>query len=320
MDTEDAPEAVVPLRPGFDIQVRGFNRSQVIEHIELLEDQLKMVTIDRNEAVQLNSDLRRLCEDTRHELLESQNRLKQIESSDTGLPHASQRVQNMLDIAEEEVQTLRDRAKRQAEIIRGNAETEARELVTEAENTATAFRTECAELVAELEARRDQLRRDHAKQIQELREREQRLRHLIRNEYKNAVAAAQEETDELLARTQRQCAQLDAETEHQRLNALEEINLERAELADLRRHVLSTLESARTVIGDSATALRDYATHRASPAEHQSGDGDGAVDGESDQALHVSDSHEDVLAGTITVPIERPTNGSSSSTGAPGTF
>ena len=58
---EDAADAVVPLRPGFDIQIRGFNRNQVVEHIEHLEDQLKLVTLDRNEAARLNSDLRKLA-------------------------------------------------------------------------------------------------------------------------------------------------------------------------------------------------------------------------------------------------------------------
>ncbi len=133
---EDAADAVVPLRPGFDLQLRGFSRQQVIEHIELLEDQLRMVTIDRNEAVALNSDLRRLCESTRQDLDEAEQRLKRIESSDTGLPAASQRVQNMLANAEEEVQTLREQTKRQAETIRGTAETEARQLVEQAEQAA----------------------------------------------------------------------------------------------------------------------------------------------------------------------------------------
>ncbi len=99
---EDAADAVVPLRPGFDIQIRGFNRNQVVEHIEHLEDQLKLVTLDRNEAARLNSDLRKLCDETRSALDETERRLKTIEASDTGLPAASHRVHNMLTNAEEE--------------------------------------------------------------------------------------------------------------------------------------------------------------------------------------------------------------------------
>lgn len=253
---ENAADAVVPLRPGFDIQVRGFNRSQVIEHLELLEDQLKIVTVDRNEAVALNSDLRRLCDDLRNHLTDAEQRLQRIESSDTGLPAASQRVQNMLSIAEDEVQTLRDQAKRQAEIIRGTAETEARELIEDAERAARELRAECAELVADLEARREEMRREHAKNLRDLREREQHMRQAIRDEYKFTMMAAQEEADELLGRTREQCAKWDAESEQLRLSALEEIRIKRTQNEDFRLAVLSALENARNSIGTSAEALR----------------------------------------------------------------
>jgi cell division septum initiation protein DivIVA len=253
---EDPADAIVPLRPGFDIQIRGFNRNQVIEHIELLEDQLKIVTIDRNEAIQLNADLRQLCEDTRHDLNESEQRLRRIESSETGLPAASQRVQNMLAMAEEEVQTLREQANRQAEIVRGSAEQEARALISEAESAATALRQECGELVADVESRRIRLRREHTKSIRELRRREKRLRRTIRDEYTKMIETGQDESDQLLARTQRYCAERDAETERFRLEALEEINRKRLELDELRQLALASLETVMESISASASALQ----------------------------------------------------------------
>ena len=264
---EDAPDSVVPLRPGFDIQIRGFNKNQVIEHIELLEDQLRIVTIDRNEAVSLNNDLRRLCDDTRHNLTKVEGRLKRIESSDTGLPAASQRVQNMLTIAEEEVQTLRDQARRQAETIRGSAETEAKELIAEAENTADELRTECARLVADVETRRDQLRREHAEQVKDLRERERRMRQAIRDEYKRTMAEAEDESDELLTRTRRQCGEWDAETEQHRLDVLEELSNERSEVEKLRNNALSSLEEVQDVLRRSSAALHTPLELGAEPIE-----------------------------------------------------
>lgn len=253
---EDPAEAIVPLRPGFDIQIRGFNRNQVVEHIELLEDQLKIVTIDRNEAIQLNTDLRLLCEDTRRELGEAEQRLRRIESSETGLPAASQRVQNMLAMAEEEVQTLREQANRQAEIVRGSAEQEARALIEEAESAATTLRQECGELVADVEARRIRLRREHTKSIRELRNREKRLRKVVTDQYTKMIDAAQEECDELLARAQRYCAERDAETERMRLDALEEINRKRLELDELRQLALASLDTVMDSISASASALQ----------------------------------------------------------------
>ncbi|MCI2416156.1 hypothetical protein MOQ72_01865 [Saccharopolyspora sp. K220] len=296
---EDA-DAVVPLRPGFDIQVRGFNRNQVIDHIELLEDQLRLVSIDRNEAAQLNSDLRKLCDDTRRNLDQAEQRLKRIESSDTGLPAASQRVQNMLSIAEEEVQNLRDQAKRQAEIIRGSAETEARELLGEAERTATELRDECGELIAEVESRRARLNREHDQKVSELRARENRLRQNIRSEYKRTMSTAQEEADKLITETRRQCGQWDAETERMRSEALEEIRVKRLRLEEMRTSVLSAMDRARQMLDDSAAALRDQHPPAAQVEQLTSDD--------VEPPMLLPEQRDDVQ--TFTVPIERQhTNG-----------
>lgn len=256
-------DAVVPLRPGFDIQLRGFHRTQVLEHIAVLEDQLRLVTLDRNEAVRLNDDLRTLYDDTRRSLDQAEQRLQRIESSDTGLPAASQRVQNMLAIAEEEVQTLRDTAKRQADIIRGAAETEARDLLGSAEGQAAEIRSECSSLVTDIEARRDALRRDHEQSVSEMRAREQRLRQSIRDEYKKVVSAAQEEADELVARTREQCGQWNAESEQLRLEVLEELRVQQARLEELRRSVLTAMDGARQVLDDSTSELRTSTTGQA---------------------------------------------------------
>ncbi|MFC7342287.1 DivIVA domain-containing protein [Saccharopolyspora griseoalba] len=318
---EDA-DAVVPLRPGFDIQMRGFSRNQVIEHIEVLEDQLRMVTIDRNEAVRLNNDLRKLCEDTRRSLDESESRLKRIESSDTGLPAASQRVQNMLSMAEDEVQQLRDRAKRQAEIIRGKAETEARALITDAEQAASELRDECNELVTDVEERRAELQREHEQKLSEQRNREYRMRQGIRNEYKKVLAQAQEEADALVAETHQQCSEWDAETERMRLEALEEIRAEREKLERLRSEVLEAVNLTREKLDSSVGLL-----HLGAPADGSS-DGsaqDGAEqDGEvetagivetpdADSAPEVTlpEQREDTRTYTISLNPEHTTNGAS---------
>ncbi|MEU6129440.1 hypothetical protein ABZ805_09730 [Saccharopolyspora sp. NPDC047091] len=252
---EDSAQAVVPLRPGFDIQVRGFHRRQVTEHIELLEDQLRMVSIDRNEAVALNTDLRRLCDDARRDLAEAELRLKRIEASDTGLPHASQRVQNMLSLAEEEVQTLREQAQRQAETIRGSAEYEAQQLLDEAGAAAEAMRAECARLVDELDVRQREIRREHEQSLADIRERERAMRHAIRDEYKSVVTTAQEEADALLARTRWECGRRDAETEQLRLDVLQDLHTKQARMEELRTAVMSSLENVGRLVGASSNEI-----------------------------------------------------------------
>ncbi|MEB3368045.1 hypothetical protein [Saccharopolyspora mangrovi] len=305
----DDADAVVPLRPGFDIQVRGFSRNQVVEHIEVLEDQLRMVTIDRNEAVRLNNDLRKLCDDNRRSLDQAEQRLKSIESSDTGLPAASQRVQNMLAIAEDEVQTLRDQAKRQAEIIRGTAETEARALISEAEQAASELRDECTELVNDVEARRTKLQREHEQKLSEQRSREYRLRQEIRSEYKRVITSAQEESDALIAETRRQCGQWDAESEQLRLEALEEIRVEGQRLEELRASVLAAMDSVKGEL-DRATANLRAKSDTATAAETDGG----PVEAADEQRLHevtLPEQRDDVQTYTIPIEPQHTTNGAS---------
>ena len=305
---EDA-DAVVPLRPGFDIQIRGFSRNQVIEHIEVLEDQLRMVTIDRNEAVRLNNDLRKLCEDTRHSLDESESRLKRIESSDTGLPAASQRVQNMLSMAEEEVQQLRDRAKRQAEIIRGKAETEARALLNDSEQAASELRDECNELVTDVEERRAKLQREHEQKLSEQRNREYRMRQDIRNEYKKVLAQAQEDADALIAETRKQCNEWDTESERIRMEALEEIRGERETLERLRGEALDAVNLARERLDESVHRLRSSA--RPEGAEQDGEDETaGAPDADSAPEVTLPEQREDARTYTIPIAPEHAANGS----------
>lgn len=298
---EDAADAVVPLRPGFDLQLRGFSRQQVIEHIELLEDQLRMVTIDRNEAVALNSDLRRLCESTRQDLDEAEQRLKRIESSDTGLPAASQRVQNMLANAEEEVQTLREQTKRQAETIRGTAETEARQLVEQAEQAAAELRAECQQLVADVTSRQEQLQRERGENLRDLREREHRLRQAIRDEYKKTIALAEEEVDELWTHIRRQCEQRDAETERYRLDTLEAIKARREQFEARRQEMLTTLGKSWESVERALAAI-----HAEGPAteEPEVPDEDAEV-----SEVRLPEQRDDVR--TFTFSLHPSSNGSS---------
>lgn len=304
---EDAADAVVPLRPGFDIQLRGFDRNQVIEHIELLEDQLKIVSIDRNEAVALNNDLRHLCDDTRHNLAQAEERLRSIEASDTGLPAASQRLQNMLGIAEEEVQTLRQQARRQAETIRGTAETEATALITEAEKTATELRTECAALTADIAERREQLQREYTQQIKDLHEQQQRMRKSIRDEYKRMIASAEQESDELLTKTRKQCGQWEAETEQHRIETLQDLHTRNTRLETQRTNTLSALGQVQDLINQTSAALHAGVGVHAHPGN---GNGNGHGNGDSADDKHevnVPDPREDTQR--FTVALQQRANG-----------
>ncbi|PRW64571.1 DivIVA domain-containing protein [Actinopolyspora mortivallis] len=252
---EDAADAVVPLRPGFDVTFRGFDRDQVLEHLEMLETQLELVTIDRNEATRLNSDLRALYDQTREELTATQQRLRHLETSDTGLPELSQRLREMLETTEEELQTLREQARHEAETIRGAAETEAEQLVEQAENTVGELHEQCERVLDEVERRHERLRGERNRQLSELRTREQRMRRAVRDAYKSLMDSARQQAAELTERTRQECARREAETERYRQRVFEEIEHNRSELETLRNQIMTALDTATNRIGFSVFAL-----------------------------------------------------------------
>lgn len=246
-------ETVVPLRPGFDNEFRGFNRSQVLEHIEMLEDQVKILITDRDEAIRLNEDQRRITDETRRRMEEMSSELKRIESSETGLPHATRRMQNMLTMADQEASSIREHARRDAETIRGTASTDADQIRREAESHADALRQECAALVTDLEKRREQLDSEHAARTAEVEGQREELRESSRAAYEDAVAAGQREATELLRKSTERCEQMETASRHYHSEVL----------ADLKARA-TELENARTLLTEMLDTVSGFATaHRA---------------------------------------------------------
>lgn len=261
----DTP-GVVPLRAGFDTEFRGYNRKQVLEHIDLLEDQLRMIAIDRDEATKLNTNCRTVCEELRTELDETRARLARISSSASDLPHAMQGMQNMLAMAEDEAETIRQRAERYAETVRGVADTDARQIRADAEAAAATLRAECEQMVVELEARRDRINVEHGQKIDALHARAQDLRLTLSQEYEQTLAKAKEEADALLAETRNRCAAMESESERRRdamrqeiadgrAAALRELEQNRGELEEWRRQLIVMLCDSRSAIDASVATV-----------------------------------------------------------------
>src|SRR5438270_14063861 len=48
---------LVPLKPGFDVVWHGFDRAQVKQYLEDLEDEIKLISADRDAALSQVADL-----------------------------------------------------------------------------------------------------------------------------------------------------------------------------------------------------------------------------------------------------------------------
>ncbi|GAB3544318.1 cell division septum initiation protein DivIVA [Actinopolyspora lacussalsi] len=250
-------EAIVPLRPGFDNEFRGFNRKQVLEHIELLEDQIRILVTDRDEAIRLNEDQRRITDETRRQMEETAGELKRVQNADTGQPYITARMQHMLNMAEEEATAIREHANREAETIRGVAETDAERIRNEAENRAAELRQECSELVDDLEERRKRLDEEHASRAAQVEARAEQLKQSYRSTYEEALTAARRDADELLQNTRQRCGDLEEDARRRHSELMSELRSRAEQLEDLRSRLVQNMDAVATFVGQQRDVLSE---------------------------------------------------------------
>ncbi|MQA17137.1 MAG: hypothetical protein GEV09_24295 [Pseudonocardiaceae bacterium] len=121
---------IIPLHAPFDVVLRGFDRQQVLDHIESLQGHLDLVESDRDAAVAHADDLRKEVEYLRSEgaalehlrreageLAEQRQRLYSSPLAGIG-----GRIEQMLTLAEQEATETRSRVEQEATELRSRAE------------------------------------------------------------------------------------------------------------------------------------------------------------------------------------------------------
>src|SRR3712207_2916455 len=77
----ETQDEVIPLHVPFEIVLRGFNRQQVLDHIESLEDRISVIASDRDTALRQVADLSKVLEYLRREAEEATERLARLQRS-----------------------------------------------------------------------------------------------------------------------------------------------------------------------------------------------------------------------------------------------
>jgi chromosome segregation ATPase len=93
---------LVPLGTGFDIVKRGYSRTQVEEHLERLDGDLRLLAADRDAAVSQAADLARRLEQSRSEIDDLRGQVDRLSVPPTTLEGLSERLQRMLRLAQDE--------------------------------------------------------------------------------------------------------------------------------------------------------------------------------------------------------------------------
>lgn len=204
---------VVPLHEPFEAALRGFNRQQVLAHIESLDGQISMVTADRESALVQVAELCRTIDHLREEseLLAHLRREAEKANEQVELMHkepmvaASSRIQHIVRLAKEEAAELRARAEKDCAELRARAEKETEELRARAKKEAEELRARAEKAADELRARTNQEATTHRKRATGeaeamLRDMTQRCKQLEADSERRRKAAEQQSEQEVARR------------------------------------------------------------------------------------------------------------------------
>ncbi len=139
---------LVPLHEPFETALRGFNRRQVLEHLESLDGRIAVVAADRDAALTQVTELSKvmnhlrlqseLLEYLRREAHEASSRVERVLA--TPMAEASARIQRIMRLAEEEAAELTATAEAEIVARRAHSDQELAELRASAEEQITRLR------------------------------------------------------------------------------------------------------------------------------------------------------------------------------------
>jgi chromosome segregation ATPase len=165
-------DEAVPVNPPFEIVLRGFDRQQVIDHVEALKTRVATIGAERDAALQRAADLSEQFENLRREAVEATAQVERLrrEAAEAAtqvdrlerspLTAATARIQRMLQMAEDEAAELQISAEQETTSLVESARAEADALLHETTQR-------CKNLEAESERRRQAAEAESAARCQQ---------------------------------------------------------------------------------------------------------------------------------------------------------
>ncbi len=165
-------DEAVPVNPPFEIVLRGFDRQQVIDHVNALKSRVGSIGAERDAALQRAADLTEQLEQLRREAAgataqvdrlrrEAEQAATQVDRLERSpLTAATARIQRMLQMAEDEAAELQISAEQETALLRESARAEADQLLHETTQR-------CRSLEAESERRRQTAEAESAARCQQ---------------------------------------------------------------------------------------------------------------------------------------------------------
>lgn len=226
---------LVPLKPGFDVVWHGFDRAQVKQYLEDLEDEIKLISADRNAALSQVADLT-------EQLRAAHARITELGKQVTELVELPKNPDDLDDRCKRMVQL----AHHQAAEITARAQAAATHSWSGAEDAAAKLRSGYEKLLAELDRQRQEVRAQHSQVVDQART------HVV-----EMTTAATNRRHELDKQAEQRRIQIEDEFERsmasKRQALAKEIEHQRAESrAEAERRVREATEDAERRIRDAS--------------------------------------------------------------------
>jgi cell division septum initiation protein DivIVA len=153
-----AGDAAAPLPPaGFEVVRRGYDQEQVEAHLRRLDAEMRILTTDRDAAVDQSAQLTRELDDSRARAERLRAQVRTLVSPQQSVQGMSERMRSMLRMAEDEVAEMLQRAETEVSKSLHDAEQKAASIVEDARAEADAIRMQSkadAEAAEEADTRR----------------------------------------------------------------------------------------------------------------------------------------------------------------------
>lgn len=179
--TED--NELVPLKAGFDVTWRGYDRAQVAQHLEDVADEIRLIAADRNAALSQVDDLTSSLEKARSETDTARAEVDRLCRAPVSAGELSARLQRMLELANAEGTEIVARAQAAAE-----------HTWTSAQEAATALKFRYERLLTDLEEQRKAMIAEH----------------------RSVMAKARAHVDQMTRQAEARCQTLDTKAEKRR--------------------------------------------------------------------------------------------------------
>lgn len=268
-----AVDELVPLHTDFDVVWRGCDRKQVQHYVERVEEELRLLTVDRDAAVRRADALADQLAASRAEVRALTERLDRLSRTPIDPATLTERLRRLVELAQAEADEITTRARLAAEQDRATAQQTAERqrrradyLVAELDRRREELAAEHRELMARARERVETLTREAVRRRRELDDKAAEVRHQIQTDFELAMtrrrAEAMKELEEqrASARAERAAARAEskrlvAEAKHKAAEMIANAKAEVDRLHDYRDRVAATLRAARRTLAEADPLL-----------------------------------------------------------------